>query len=59
MRLTTVLCKQHIGRMFKKHWRIQRKRVPIVSQAEGALEALGIPVYDANDIIEEKRVFVP
>lgn len=58
MRLTTVLCKQHIGRMFKKHWRLQRKRVPIVTQAEGAVEAKGIPVYDANDIIEEKREFV-
>jgi len=59
MRLTTVLCKQHIERMFKKHWRIQRKRVPVVSKAEGTMEALGIPVYDANDIIEEKREFVP
>jgi hypothetical protein len=44
--------------MFKKHWRFQRKRVPIVSKAEGAMEALGIPVYDANDIIEEKHEFV-
>jgi hypothetical protein len=44
--------------MFKKHWRLQRKRVPIVTQAEGAVEAKGIPVYDANDIIEEKREFV-
>jgi hypothetical protein len=44
--------------MFKRHWRIQRKRVPFVSRAESVLEALGIPVYDANDI-EEKREFVP
>jgi hypothetical protein len=45
--------------MFKKHWRIQGKRVPVVTRAESAMEALGIPVYDANDIIEEKREFVP
>jgi large subunit ribosomal protein L37 len=45
--------------MFKKHWRIQRKRVPLVSKAESTMEALGIPVCDANDIIEEKREFVP
>jgi hypothetical protein len=44
--------------MFKKHWRIQRKRVPIVSEAEGAMEAIGVPVYDANDIVEEKRELV-
>jgi hypothetical protein len=45
--------------MFKRHWRLQRKRVPIVTGAESAMEARGIPVCDATDIIEEKREFVP
>lgn len=58
MRLTTVLCKQHIGRMFKKHWRIQSKRVPFVTEAEAEMQARGIPVYEPNDILEEHRQLV-
>lgn len=55
MRLTTVLCRQHIGRMFKTHWRLQRKRVPIITEANSEMEARGIPVYEPNDIIEEHK----
>ncbi|PNF38453.1 hypothetical protein B7P43_G04033 [Cryptotermes secundus] len=58
MRLTAVLCKQHIERMFKKHWRLQKTRVPYPTEAESEMEARGIPIYEPNDIIEERREFV-
>lgn len=58
MRLTTVLCKQHIERMFKKHWRLQKARVPHLTEAESEMEARGIPVYEPDDIIEERREFM-
>lgn len=58
MRVTSVLCKQHIERMFKKHWRIQKTRVPCPTEAESEMEARGIPVYEPEDIIEEKHEYV-
>lgn len=58
MRLTAVLCKQHIERMFKKHWRLQKTRVPHPTEAASEMEARGIPIYEPNDIIEERREFV-
>jgi hypothetical protein len=45
--------------MFKKHWRLQKTRVPLVSKAESEMDAMGIPVYEPDDIIlEEKHEFV-
>jgi hypothetical protein len=44
--------------MFKKHWRIQSKRVPFVTEAEAEMQARGIPVYEPNDILEEHRQLV-
>jgi hypothetical protein len=41
--------------MFKTHWRLQRKRVPIITEANSEMEARGIPVYEPNDIIEEHK----
>lgn len=53
MRLTKVLCKQHIGFMFKKHWVYQGKRVP-VEHGVDYIKSKGIEVLDANEFVEEK-----
>lgn len=54
MRLTQVLNRQHIGFMFKKHWLVQGKRVPIDTGLEEKLKAQGIQVEDALEFIKEK-----
>lgn len=55
MRLSKVLNRQHIDRMFKFHWRIQGKQVPINTQVEEVLAAKGIPVCDPKEVIFERR----
>ncbi|GLV39876.1 mitochondrial ribosomal protein L37 [Carabus blaptoides fortunei] len=55
MKITRILCRQHIDRMFKAHWRVQGKRVPIDTKAEKVLAAKGVPVYNPQDVIREKR----
>lgn len=53
MKLTQVLNRQHIGFMFKKHWLIQGKRVPIDTKVEEYLKSKGIPVEDALEFVKE------
>lgn len=58
MRLSQVLSRQHIDFMFKKHWLIQGKRVPIDTGIEEQLKAKGIKVEDALEFVKgepEKR----
>lgn len=54
MRLTRILCKQHIDRMFKKHWRIQGRKVPIQTGAEAELRERGIPLTDPLELMKDK-----
>ncbi|KAJ0173629.1 hypothetical protein K1T71_010778 [Dendrolimus kikuchii] len=54
MKLTKVLNRQHIDFMFKRHWLIQGKRVPIDTGVEEKLKAKGIRVEDAVEFIKEK-----
>ncbi|XP_022121277.2 39S ribosomal protein L37, mitochondrial [Pieris rapae] len=56
MKLSRVLYAQHIGFMFKKHWLIQGKRVPIDTGVEQYLKEKGIKVEDALDFIKEPQV---
>lgn len=56
MKLTRVLNRQHIDFMFKKHWLVQGKRVPIDTGVEDVLRKKGIPVEDALEFIKEKPV---
>lgn len=56
MRLSQVLHRQHIGFMFKKHWLVQGKRVPIDTGVEQLLKTKGIKVEDALDFVKEKPV---
>lgn len=55
MKLSQVLKRQHIGFMFKKHWIIQGKRVPIDDGLEASLKAKGIEVQDALEFVKEKH----
>ncbi|KAG6449976.1 39S ribosomal protein L37, mitochondrial [Manduca sexta] len=56
MRLSPVLRRQHIDFMFKKHWLVQGKRIPIETGAEEKLKKKGIKVEDALEFIKEKPV---
>ena len=56
MRITQPLCKQHIQRMFKRHWLVQGKRKILDTGSERYLEKLGIPVIDAKKFVENKIV---
>ncbi|KAG7297953.1 hypothetical protein JYU34_018707 [Plutella xylostella] len=54
MRLTQILNRQHIGFMFKKHWVVQGKRVPLDTGIEAELREKGIPIEDALEFVKEK-----
>ncbi|XP_053613684.1 large ribosomal subunit protein mL37 [Plodia interpunctella] len=54
MKLSQILYRQHIGFMFKKHWLVQGKKVPIETGVEQVLKARGIPVEDALEFVKEK-----
>lgn len=54
MRLTPVLNRQHIGFMFKKHWVVQGRRVPIDTHIEEYIKAKGIKVEDALEYVNGK-----
>lgn len=58
MRLTNVLCRQHIGFMFKKHWRIQGKRTPMETVAKAELLAKNIIVKDPKSYVENQNKIV-
>lgn len=50
-----MLRRQHIGRMFKKHWIVQGQRVPQETGAEAELAAKNILVHDPKEITKEER----
>ena len=51
MKITVVLCKQHIGRSFSRIWEVQRKRKVFDYGVRQQLEARGIQVVDANEFL--------
>lgn len=55
MRLTAVLNKLQLYRLIKQHWKVQRKRVPIETNARKAVTERGFKLIDANDFIKEDR----
>lgn len=55
MRLTQALKRQHIDFMFKKHWLVQGKRIPIDTGVEKKLKDMGIEVQDALEFVKGKR----
>lgn len=52
MRITQVLRAQHIGHMFKKHWKVQGTRVPYDMHSANALKNKGLPVIDALEFVK-------
>jgi large subunit ribosomal protein L37 len=40
--------------MFKKHWKIQGRRVPIETGAEAEVRELGLPLTNPLELIQEK-----
>lgn len=59
MRITAILRAQHIGNMFKRHWKVQGRRIPHKTGAFKYLEENGIPVVDVLDVVYPKRPPVP
>lgn len=53
MRLTQICLRQHIGRMFKRHWVIQGKRVPIEMPID--VTKFGIVPQDALEYVSGKK----
>lgn len=49
MRITQVLCRQHIGRMFKRHWEVQGKRRVQETGVAKDLLAMGRQVTDSKE----------
>ncbi|XP_012251357.2 39S ribosomal protein L37, mitochondrial [Athalia rosae] len=50
MRLTSSLCRQHIQRMFKKHWHVQRNRRVADTRMEDVLIAKNLRVIDPKEL---------
>lgn len=50
MRITSTLCRQHIGFMFKKHWQVQGKRRVLETNAAKDLEQLGKVITDPKEL---------
>lgn len=55
MRITSSLLRQHIDFMFKKHWRIQGKRIPYETGAAAELKAKGLTINDPNEYLKEMK----
>lgn len=57
MKLTNVLCKQHIGKHFIKHWQIQGKKKVFDTGVEDILTKKGITVERAESYLKERKPF--
>ncbi|XP_051160947.1 39S ribosomal protein L37, mitochondrial [Leptopilina boulardi] len=57
MRLTKILCKQHMGRFIRSHWYRQRNRTIIEDGAEKFLKARGIKIVDPKEFMYTKTPF--
>lgn len=55
MKITQVLCKQHLGRMIKFNWFAATKKRPVETHAEFRLAKMGIAVVDPLDIVNPIR----
>ena len=53
MRITSVLQRQHIGFLLKKHWRLQGQRKVQETNAAASLLAHGLNISDPNEYLEQ------
>ncbi|KAK5647641.1 hypothetical protein RI129_002533 [Pyrocoelia pectoralis] len=56
MKLYGLLFRQHIGWHFKKHWRIQGKKVAVNTEIAKILAEKGIPLYEPKDVLSDIKV---
>lgn len=54
MRVTLPLCKQHIERMFKRHWLTQGRRKVLETGSGKYIKKMGFPVLDAVEFANKK-----
>lgn len=59
MRFTAALRQQHIGEMFKRHWKIARERTPNDYRSATALQQKGVPIIDALEFLKPKMITLP
>lgn len=52
MRLTSKLYAQHLGWTFKKHWKVQGKRVPTDTGAQNVLASMGFEVKEVSEVLK-------
>ncbi|XP_043471502.1 39S ribosomal protein L37, mitochondrial isoform X2 [Leptopilina heterotoma] len=57
MRLTKLLCKQHMGRFIKSHWFMKCNQPVLEDGAEAVLKARGIQVVDPTEFLNPKKNF--
>ncbi|XP_012276239.1 39S ribosomal protein L37, mitochondrial [Orussus abietinus] len=57
MRITLILCRQHLGRMTRRHWRVQGVQIPIDTGAERALQKYNVEILNPVDIMKIKHPF--
>jgi len=55
MKLTAVLCSEHIGNAFKRHWKVQSQRQVFEYGNRKQLESKGIPVLDAVEVFQNNQ----
>jgi hypothetical protein len=55
MRLSAVVCSQHIGNGFRQIWKVQSKRKVLEFGVKEKLEVKGLPVVDAIEFLNLKR----
>lgn len=55
MRITQVLCRQHIGFMFKRHWEVQGKRRVQETGAAKDLLAMGQKISDSKEFLVKSK----
>lgn len=55
MKLSQALCKQNIGWHFNQIWKVQQTRPVLPTKALEVLEKKGVPVVDANEVINPKK----
>lgn len=55
MKLSTVRFQQHVGKMFRRHWKVQGTKRVLDHGSLKQLQMRGIEFEDALDVIKEKQ----
>jgi len=52
MKITSVLCSEHIGNAFKRHWKTQSLRQVFEYDNRKQVESKGVPVLNAVEMFQ-------